>query len=97
MTPIAPAPTEDSDTSAPSNAPKSTVAAASLRGLRCKDNAWASTNIRRRNSRLSADNSSAFEGNDWDVDRWVETGFPPMPQSYRELCYDALQAAGLPS
>jgi AraC-like DNA-binding protein/tetratricopeptide (TPR) repeat protein len=27
----------------------------------------------------------------------VQTGFPPMPQSYRELCYDALQAAGLPS
>ncbi len=25
-----------------------------------------------------ADNSSALEGNDWDVDRWVLTGFPPM-------------------
>ena len=25
-----------------------------------------------------ADNDTAFEGNDWDVDRWVVTGFPPM-------------------
>ncbi len=25
-----------------------------------------------------ADNSSALEGNDWDVNRWVAAGFPPM-------------------
>jgi len=25
-----------------------------------------------------ADNSSALEGNDWDVNRWVSPGFPPM-------------------
>ncbi len=25
-----------------------------------------------------ADNDTALEGNDWDVNRWVATGFPPM-------------------
>ena len=25
-----------------------------------------------------ADNDSCFEGNDWDVNRWVMTGFPPL-------------------
>ena len=27
----------------------------------------------------------------------VEQGFPPMPQAYRDLVFDALHAVGLPS
>ena len=44
-----------------------------------------------------ADNDTCLEGNDWDVNRWVMTGFPPMRDTqWRERLLSPVLAARTP-